>query len=124
MIDSLRGYELEMEQFGTPLAHVSNLVHYLERMGVTSFLINEIEHITGSLMATELGVSHLADNIILLRYAEYSGRVIKVIACLKKRLGDFQPDLRALQITANGLQVGEKLENLRGVLTGVPESRE
>jgi circadian clock protein KaiC len=124
MIDSLRGYQLEMEQFGTPLDHIRNLVHYLNRNGATSLLINEVEYITGNLRATEMAVSHLADNIILLRYAEYAGQVIKVIACLKKRLGDFQPDLRALQITANGLQVGEKLENLRGVLTGVPESRE
>lgn len=121
MIDSLRGYQLEMEQFGTPLDHIRNLVHYLNRNGVTSFLINEVEFITGSLRVTEMAVSHLADNIILLRYAEYAGRVIKVIICLKKRLGDFQPDLRGLHITANGIQVGAKLETLRGVLTGVPE---
>lgn len=121
MIDSLRGYQLEMEQFGSPLDHIRNLVHYLNRRGVTSFLINEVEFITGSLRTTELAVSHLADNIILLRYAEYSGQVIKVIACLKKRLGDFQSDLRELHITAQGIQVGDKLENLRGVLTGVPE---
>lgn len=121
MIDSLRGYQLEMEQFGTPLDHIRNLVHYLNRHGVTSFLINEVEFITGSLRTTELAVSHLADNIVLLRYAEYAGQVIKVIACLKKRLGNFQPDLRELLITGQGIQVGEKLENLRGVLTGVPE---
>lgn len=121
MIDSLRGYQLEMEQFGTPLDHIRNLVHYLNRHGVTSFLVNEVEFITGSLRTTELAVSHLADNIILLRYAEYAGQVIKVIACLKKRLGNFQSDLRELHITARGMQVGEKLENLRGVLTGVPE---
>lgn len=121
MIDSLRGYQLEMEQFGTPLDHVRNLVHYLNRHGVTSFLINEVEFITGSLRTTELAVSHLADNIILLRYAEYAGQVIKVIACLKKRLGNFQSDLRQLRITAQGIRVDEKLENLRGILTGVPE---
>lgn len=121
MIDSLRGYQLEMEQFGTPLDHIRNLVHYLNRYGVTSFLINEVEFITGSLRTTELAVSHLADNIILLRYAEYAGQVIKVIACLKKRLGSFQTDLRELHITPQGIQVGEKLAKLRGVLTGIPE---
>ena len=121
MIDSLRGYQLEMEQFGTPLDHIRNLVHYLNRHGVTSLLVNEVEFITGSLRTTELAVSNLADNIILLRYAEYAGQVIKVIACLKKRLGSFQPDLRELLITGQGIQVGEKLEKLRGVLTGVPQ---
>lgn len=121
MIDSLRGYQLEMEQFGTPLDHIRNLVHYLNRRGVTSFLINEMEFITGSLRITEMTVSHLADNILLLRYAEHAGQVIKVIACIKKRIGNFQPDLRELQITQQGIHVGEKLENLRGVLSGIPE---
>jgi circadian clock protein KaiC len=121
MIDSLRGYQLEMEQFGTPLDHIRNLVHYLNRKGVTSFLVNEVEHITGAVRVTEMAVSHLADNIILLRYAEYAGKFIKVIACLKKRLGNHQPDLRELQITGQGMQVGEKLKKLRGVLTGVLE---
>lgn len=120
MIDSLRGYQLEMEQFGTPLDHIRNLVHYLNSHGVTSFLVNEVEFITGSLRTTELAVSHLADNIILLRYAEYAGQVIKVVACLKKRLGTFRPDLRELYITPQGMQLGQKLEYLRGVLTGVP----
>jgi len=83
-------------------------------------LINEMEFMTGNLRITEMAVSHLADNILLLRHAEYAGQVIKVIACIKKRIGSFQPDLRALDITAQGIQVGEKLENLRGVLTGVP----
>lgn len=124
MIDSLRGYQLEMEQFGTPLDHIRNLVHYLNRHRVTTFLINEMEFITGNLRITEMSVSHLADNILLLRYAEYAGQVIKVIACIKKRIGNFQPDIRALHITSQGMEVGEKLENLRGVLTGVPEYTE
>ncbi len=121
MIDSLRGYQLEMEQYGSTLAHIHNLVHYLYGKGVTSLLINEVEAITGDVRATELGISHLADNIILMRYAESQGRVVKVIACLKKRLGGFQTELREYMITAQGLAVGEKLDRLHGILTGVPE---
>ncbi len=120
MVDSLRGYELAMEEFGTMVANISNLVTYLNGRGVTTLLINEVGNITGDLKATEFAVSYVADNIILMRYAEYSGRVIKIIACLKKRLGAFQPELRELHINSGGLSVGEKLENLRGILTGVP----
>lgn len=119
-IDSLRGYTLAMEEFGTPVAHLHNVVSYLNTRGVTTLLINEVEYITGDLRATELGVSHLADNILLMRYAEHESQVIKVIGCLKKRLGDFQPELRVLRITREGLKVSEKLTFLRGILTGVP----
>jgi circadian clock protein KaiC len=120
MVDSLRGYELAMEEFGTMVANISNLVTYLNGRGVTTLLINEVENITGDLKATEFAVSYVADNIILMRYAEYNSRVIKIIACLKKRLGTFEPELRELHITSEGIGVSEKLENLRGILTGVP----
>ena len=120
MVDSLRGYELAMEEFGTMIANISNLVTYLNGRGVTTLLINEVETITGDLKATEFAVSYVADNIILMRYAEYNSRVIKIIACLKKRLGTFEPELRELHITPEGIEVSEKLENLRGILTGVP----
>ena len=121
MIDSLRGYEFAMEEFGRPQAHIHNMVSYLSRNGVSTILINEVEHITStSLKATDLGVSHLADNIVLLRYAEYAGQVIKIVGCLKKRLGNFQPELRQMQIGSNGIEISEKLHHLQGILTGMP----
>jgi circadian clock protein KaiC len=121
MIDSLRGYQLAMEEFGSPQAHIHNLAIYLTRREVTSLFINEIELIAGAdLRATDLGVSHLADNILLLRHAEHAGQIIKVIGCLKKRLGNFQSGLRQIQITQAGLQVGEQLAHLHGVLTSLP----
>jgi circadian clock protein KaiC len=120
MIDSLRGYHLAMQEYGSPQAHMHNLVTYLDRQGVTSLLVSEVEDIVGSLAATNLGVSYLIDNLIVLRYAEFRGQVNKVISCLKKRIGGFQPELRELKISAKGIEVGKKLENLRGILTGMP----
>jgi circadian clock protein KaiC len=121
MIDSLRGYQLAMEEFGKPQAHIQNLANYLSRQNVTLLLINEVEHIIStSLKATDLGVSHLADNIVLLRYAEIAGRVIKIVGCLKKRIGNFESELRELKVGPSGIQISEKLRHLGGVLTGVP----
>lgn len=121
MVDSVRGYQLAMEQFGSLTTHLHNLVTYLNRNGATTFLINEVENITGDLQFSELGISYLVDNGLFLRYAEVDGRVIRVVGCLKKRLGDFQPELRPLSITSEGLRVGGPLKGLRGLLTGVPE---
>ena len=121
MLDSLRGYELAMEEFGKPQMHVHNLLAYLSRMGVTTMVVAETDSITGAaLTATEIGVSHLADNIILLRYAEHQARLIKVIGCLKKRLSGFQPELREMSVSGKGIQLSGKLDGLRGILTGTP----
>ena len=123
MIDSLRGYTLAMEEFGSAQAHIHNLVAYLSRMGVTTILVSEVENITGpTLVATDMGVSHLTDNIILMRHAEDGGNVLKVISCLKKRLGNFEPELREMRMSSAGITVGAKLRHLRAVLTGTPAS--
>ncbi len=122
MIDSLRAYDLSMEEFGSTVANVHNMVTYLNREGVTTIAINEVEHITGPLVATDLGVSHTFDNIILMRYAEYKGSVIKVIACLKKRHGPLRTALREYRITADGLEVSDELTGLTNILTGSPIS--
>ena len=120
VIDSLRGYNLAMEGFGNLVAHMQNLINYCRSHKVTLILVNELENITGDVRITDVGVSYMADNVIMLRYAEHHGRIIKVVSCLKKRLSDFEPELREFQITGNGIVVGQRLDHLRGLLTGVP----
>lgn len=123
MLDSTRGYNIAMEQFGALNVHLHNMLQYLHQKGVTTFLVNEVERLTGELMITEIGVSYIVDNVLLLRYAEVDGRLMHVVSCLKKRMGDFDPDIREFRITSEGIKVGHRLEGLRGVLTGIPERR-
>ena len=121
MIDSLRGYEFAMEEFGMAKAHVHNLVTYLNRNAVTTIIVSEVEYITSAdLRATDMGVSHLADTVVLMRYAEHEGRIVKIINCLKKRIGGFEPDIRQLTIDSSGMRVGDKLDHLQGILSGAP----
>ncbi len=121
VLDSMRGYMLAMEDYGHLRSHFYNLVAFLTSHGVTTFVVNEIENLIGTLKISEIGISNLADNVILLRYAEYQGQIIKVINCLKKRLGHCQSELRRFDLSSEGLKVGEKLERLKGVLSGIPQ---
>jgi circadian clock protein KaiC len=101
--------------------HLHSLGRYLKNMGVTVLLVNETDSITGDFRATEAGVSYLCDNLIFLRYLEMGGELRKAVGVLKKRLSDFHKTLREIDITCDGVQVGEPLAGLRGVLTGTPE---
>lgn len=124
MIDSLTGYRLTLKG-GEIVSQLHALSKYLQRMGVTVLLLNEMEKIIATdLSVTDLGVSYLADNIMLLRYMEVEGRLERSMAVLKKRLGDFEKTLRQYQITSDGVVVGEPLTAMRGVLTGIPEKLE
>ena len=120
-LDNLRSYQLAMAEFGVVSAHLHNLIHYLRHRRASLFLVVEQEKITGDLQITKAGVSYLSDNVLLIRFVESRGEIIKVIHCLKKRLGVFDPQIRAFSIARDGIRVGAKLQHLRGVLTGIPE---
>ncbi|WP_237218269.1 ATPase domain-containing protein [Rugosibacter aromaticivorans] len=122
MVDSLRGYHLAMEEFGKSQVHIHNLVNYLTRTEVTTLFVNETEHLfTTSLRATNIGVSHPVDNIVMLRYAEQHAKLVKLFTCLKKRAGDFEYASREMKFIASGIKIGEKLQHLRGILSGSPQ---
>jgi circadian clock protein KaiC len=90
-------------------------------MGVTVLLVNEVENITGNFAATEIGISHLADNIVFLRYLELRGRLERAVGVLKKRVSGFETTLREFEISPLGIHVGRPLTELRGILTGYPD---
>lgn len=120
MIDSVAGYRIAMR--GADLvAHLHSLCKYLQNMGVTVILVNEMENITGDFRATDIGISYIADNIIFLRYLEIQGKMRKAIGVLKKRVSDFEKTLREIEITRFGIKVGKPLTGLRKILSGTPE---
>lgn len=121
MIDSLAGYKLSIGGDNVT-RRLHALCRYLVNMGVTVILLNEVEALTGGdVRTTELGVSYLADTVILLRYMEMDGEIRKAIGVLKKRTGDFEKSLREFDITPDGIRVGDELKGLKGILRGEPE---
>lgn len=123
MIDGVAGYRMSL--LGAEGDELTRKLHALCRslknMGVTVILINETSSITGEFAATEDNLSYLADNIFFIRYMEYRGEIRRCVGVLKKRASDFERTLREMRITSAGVEVGEPLTNLKGVLEGTPE---
>jgi circadian clock protein KaiC len=122
MIDSITGYRL-MLRGGDLVGHLHALCKYLQNLGVTLLLIVEIESLD-EILATDVGISYLADNVLFLRYIEEhtAGRVLlrKAIGVLKKRASDFEPDLRMLDISRKGLEVSRAVPGLSNILGKTP----
>ncbi|HTO67835.1 MAG TPA: circadian clock protein KaiC, partial [Bradyrhizobium sp.] len=57
---------------------------------------------------------------IMLRYFEAMGRVRRAISVIKKRTGAHEDTIRELQISRNGIVLGEPLVEFQGVLRGIP----
>jgi circadian clock protein KaiC len=86
---------------------------------VVTFLVGVQQGIVGN-MSTELDVSYMADNVLILRYFEAQGAVHKAVSVFKKRGSAHETTLRRFDITPRGIVVGPVLSNFQGILTGVP----
>lgn len=121
MIDGSQGFQENLRGLDNTTGALLRIGRFLRAAGVSTILVNEVHNITGDFHATEERTSNLADNLIFLRHVEHRGKIRKVIGTLKMRTSDFERSLRELEITADGIRVGEPLPQLRGILTGTPE---
>lgn len=121
VIDSLNGYLNAMPNEPFLTAQLHELLSYLSRRGVTSFLV-VAQHgmMVGTNTPSPVDTSYLADSVVLHRFYEYRGQVKKAVSVIKKRSGRHEETIRGLHFDENGIHVSEPLTQLRGVLTGVP----
>jgi circadian clock protein KaiC len=119
MLDSVSGYRLTVQNEDL-ISNLHALSKYLQSMGVTVILINEIEDVVGEFRVTNIGISYIADTVLFLRYIELRGELRRAIGVLKKRLSNFEKSLREFEISRYGLKVGKPLTDLRGILSGIP----
>jgi circadian clock protein KaiC len=119
VVDSLNGYQEAMPQENALILHMHELLQYLNRQGVTTWLTVAQHGLVGDMKAP-VDVTYLADTVILLRYFEAMGRVRRAISVVKKRTGSHEDTIREFRIDNRGITVGEPLTNFHGVLRGVP----
>jgi circadian clock protein KaiC len=121
ILDSLNGYLHAMPGERYLIHHLHELSGYLNQQRVATMLILTMH---GILQESETAVelSYLADMVVSLRFFEAAGEVRKAIAVIKKRSGPHENTIRELRLVANqGLEVGPRLAEFSGVLSGTPQ---
>jgi circadian clock protein KaiC len=119
VIDSLNGYQAAMPEEQALILHMHELLQYLNRQGVSTFLTVAQHGLVGDMKAP-VDVTYLADTVILLRYFEALGRVRRAISVIKKRTSSHEDTIREYRIDGRGLTLGEPLAGFQGILRGVP----
>jgi len=119
VVDSLNGYQSAMPEENSLVLHMHELLLYLNRQGVTTFLTVAQHGLVGD-MRTTVDVTYLADTVILLRYFEAIGSVRRAVSVIKKRTGGHEYSIREFRIGPEGLQLGGPLVDFQGVLSGLP----
>ena len=118
VIDSLNGYQTSMPQENSLILHMHELIQYLNRTGVSTFLTVAQHGLVGE-MKSPVDITYLADAVILLRYFEAEGSVRRALSVIKKRGGKHEDTIREFWIDG-GLHIGEPLTQFHGVLRGTP----
>jgi circadian clock protein KaiC len=123
VIDSLSGFELALAPtFRTDFREsLYRMVTVLTGMGITMMMTAEVEDSYTDLRFSPHGTAFLTDAIIMQRYITFQGRLQRIMAVVKVRGSAHSKDLRAFEITEEGLVMGEKMDRYEGLLTGSPE---
>lgn len=119
VVDSLNGYQAAMPGEHALILHMHELLQYLNRQGVTTFLTVAQQGLVGD-MKSPVDLTYLADTVVLLRYFEDRGHVRRAISVVKKRTGKHEETIREYQIDHRGVTLGPPLTQFQGVLRGVP----
>ncbi len=118
VIDSLNGYQSAMPQENSLILHMHEILQFLNRRGVSTFLTVAQQGMMGD-MKSPMDVTYLADSVIMLRFFEAQGAIRRAISVVKKRTGRHEDTIREFWIN-HGVHVGEPLTEFQGVLRGVP----
>jgi circadian clock protein KaiC len=99
---------------------VISLTSFLKLKETTGLFTSTTASLLGGGSVTEKHISTLTDSIILLRYLELDGEMLRSIVVLKMRGSHHDSTLRAYTIDDRGMHVGDRLRGMAGILSGNP----
>jgi len=99
---------------------VISLTSYLKLKETTGLFTSTTPSLLGGGSITEKHISTLTDSIILLRYVESFGEMLRSIVLLKMRGSQHDCTLRQYTIDGEGMHIGEPFHDVVGILSGNP----
>ena len=86
-----------------------SLTQRLVRKGVSLFMTLETPELFDVIRISEQGMSHLSDNVLLLQYVKTDSRITRALTVLKTRASHHEPEVRAYEISRQGIVLGPPL---------------
>jgi circadian clock protein KaiC len=86
---------------------IYSLTQRLSRAGISPILTSEVPDLFHIGRLAEYGISHLADNVILLQYLRAGTRLLRTVTVVKSRASAHDPEVREFDITADGIVLGD-----------------
>jgi circadian clock protein KaiC len=122
VIDSLNAYLHAMPGDKHLLLQMHEVLTYLNQRGIVTILILAQHGVLGA-TRSDVDLSYLSDGILLFRFFEARGSLLKAVSVVKSRTSAHELTIREFRLTHDGIEVGEALTDFEGVMTGVATYR-
>ena len=109
LIDSLTDLQLASPDPTRFREYMYSLVQRLARNGISLFMTSELSDLFQVTTLSEFGVSHLADNVVLLQYVREEATIHRALTVLKSRASHHHPEIREYTIGSEGITLGPPL---------------
>jgi circadian clock protein KaiC len=85
-----------------------SFVQTMMKEQISLFMTSEMQDLFSSTYLSEFGISHMADNVILLHYLREESEVKRAITVLKTRGSRHDPSIRQFAIDDSGIHIGRE----------------
>ena len=121
-IDSLNAYLQAMPGAKYLVLQMHELLTYLNLNRIVTILVLGQHGLIGDVHG-DVDLSYLSDAIVLFRFFESKGRLLKAVSVVKSRTNNHELTIREFQLGATGISIGPALVDFEGVLSGLPMYR-
>jgi circadian clock protein KaiC len=91
---------------------LKKLVVRFKTLGITSVVVLEAGSLFSTERVTDMGMSPIADNLLMLRYKEAEGLLTPTLTIVKTRGSDHDRGTHAIVVARGGMRVGAPLRDL------------
>jgi circadian clock protein KaiC len=89
--------------------YLYSLVQRCSRLGISLLMTFELPELFELVRLSDIGISHVSDNVVVLQYLRQHSEVKRTLMVLKTRASMHQPQIREFVITPEGITLGEEI---------------
>jgi circadian clock protein KaiC len=118
VIDSLNAYLQAMPGSKYLLLQMHELLSYLNHRNAVTILVLG-QHGMAADLRSDVDMSYLSDAVLMFRFFEARGRLLKAVSMVKSRTTLHEHTIREFRIDREGVEIGPEVTDFEGVLLGV-----
>jgi circadian clock protein KaiC len=89
--------------------YLYSLVQRCSRLGISLLMTFELAELFQLVRLSDIGISHVSDNVVVLQYLRQHSEVKRTLMVLKTRASLHQPQIREFVITPEGITLGGEI---------------